>query len=148
MILFLLTILFCILLVDIVLVGFLPSKFNLWGSYRDLGIEKQIIKDSLLWAKTNLNRKFVDSMINKRVGYKYALLTEKGIVLKNTMLTYLLFIDIKDILSVKISKQNLVNIFEITIKDKDETKFFKFATSNSEGWMEEFKLLGVEIDNP
>ena len=115
----------CILLLDFTIVGFLPSKLGIWTSLKDLITGDILIEDSAyLSVQTDIKGKYVDSMINQRVGYKSLILTKGFLIVKNTYLTSLLNIKTDSIKRITTKKALLGKKLILYLEINNEDKYF------------------------
>ena len=143
MILIILSIVCVIILLDFTFIGFIPEKLKIWGSLKK--VEHQIlIEDTAQYSiNTDVTGKYINFMINNRVGYKGLILTSGAVIVKNTYLTYLLKIDNSTIESYEIKTGIAVKRFKLNLKIQKNTKFFEFSTNKYAHWIQEFSALNI-----
>ncbi len=132
-----------VILLDFTLIGFLPEKFGIWESLKKVTHEK-LIEDTVQYSiTTDITEKYVDSMINNRVGYKSLILTPEALIVKNTYLTYLLKIENDSIKSYEIKNELIGERFKLNLKIQESNNVFEFSTNQAEKWIQEFKKLNI-----
>lgn len=132
-----------LILLDFTIIGLIPEKFGIWGSLRD-GNPKKLIEDTVQYSiRTDINRKYVNSMINNRVGYKSLLLTPKAILVKNTYLTYLLKVEINSIRSYEVKNELIGKRLRLNLEIQESKKWFEFSTNKSERWVQELTNMDI-----
>ena len=143
MILIILSIVGAIILLDFTFIGFIPEKLKIWGSLKK--VEHQIlIEDTAQYSiNTDVAGKYINFMINNRVGYKGLILTSGALIVKNTYLTYLLKIDSSTIESYEIKTGIAVKRFKLNLKIQKKTKVFEFSTNKYAHWIQEFSALNI-----
>ena len=143
MILIILSIVGAIILLDFTFIGFIPEKLKIWGSLKK--VEHQIlIEDTAQYSiNTDVTGKYINFMINNRVGYKGLILTSGALIVKNTYLTYLLKIDNTTIESYEIKTGIAVKRFKLNLKIQKNTKVFEFSTNKYARWIQEFSALNI-----
>lgn len=131
------------ILLDFALIGFIPEKFRIWCSLKK-EIHEKIIEDTVRYSiSTNIPGKYINSMINNRVGYKSLILTPKALIVKNTYLTYLLKIDIKTIESYEIKDVFFGKRFKLNLRIQETKRRFEFSTNRFDLWAKEFSKLNI-----
>ena len=142
-ILIILSIIGVIILIDFTLIGFIPEKLEIWGSLKKV-VHQKLIEDTAQYSiNTDITGKYIDSMINHRVGYKGLILTSDALIVKNTYLTYLLKIDNCTIESYEIKTGLAVKRFKLNLKIQKNTKFIEFSTNKYARWIQEFSALNI-----
>lgn len=144
MILLIGSIVFSLLLFDFALVGFMPKVLKIWPPLSEIK-EDILIEDTAYYSiKTDMQGRFVDPMINNRICYKSILLTSYCLLVKNTILTYLLRINIEDINSYTVEQKILGKKITLYLTVKGEDRFFQFRTKKSDKWIETFLNIGLK----
>jgi len=138
------TLILVFMLLDFTLIGLLPSMFGIWPSLSDIK-EEPLIEDSTIFGsiRTDMEGRFVSSMINKRVGYKSIVLTSTCLVVKNTRRTYLLKIDLKSIYNYTVMKQLVGKRIILHLLTENRQKFFQFRTCMPDTWIKAFLDMGL-----
>jgi hypothetical protein len=143
MTLLILSIFGAIILLDFTLIGVIPEKLGIWGSLKKV-VHQKLIEDTAQYSiNTDITGKYIDSMINNRIGYKGLILTSEALIVKNTYLTYLLNIDNSTIESYEIKTGIAVKRFKLNLKIQKNTKVFEFSTNKYARWIQEFSALNI-----
>lgn len=143
MILVICSILFCLLLLDFTIIGFLPKILRIWQPLKGLS-EDTLIEDTAFYSiKTDIRRESGNPIITNRINYKSIILTPKNLIVKNTFLTYLLRISIESIDHYHTEKHTIGEkiILYLTINGKKH--IFQFRSKNPKIWIKEFDKLGI-----
>ena len=144
MIIIIFAVIVCLLLVDFALIGVLPSKIGIWPSLKDFVKGDILIEDTAnLSVHTDIEGKYVESMINRKVGYKSLILTPKYLIVKNTRLTSLLNIGTDCIKRIDTKKALLGNKIILHLKMDDEDKRLEFTTKRRGDWIDAFSRIGI-----
>lgn len=117
---------------------------GIWGSLKKV-IDDNVLEDTAKHSiRTNISGKYVDSMINNRVGYKSVILTPEALIAKNTYLTYLLKIENESIESYEIKNELIGKRVKLNLKIQESDKFFEFSTNQVGRWIQEFEKLKIK----
>ena len=138
-----LILIFGYLLIDFTIFGYLPKIFGIWPPISELGKKRPLIESYPHWIKTNIKVRFMESMVNNRMGYKTVTLTEDQIFLKNTRLTYLLKIDIPSVRYFEIEKNIFGKYIKLIFSENGDDLFFSFKPNNFTDWLHYFSNLGL-----
>jgi hypothetical protein len=143
LILIILSIVGVIIILDFTLIGCIPEKLGIWGSLKKV-VPQKLIEDTAQYRiNTDITGKYINYMINNRIGYKGLILTSEALIVKNTYLTYLLKIDNSTIESYKIKTGIAVKRFKLNLKIQKNTKVFEFSTNKYARWIQEFSALNI-----
>ncbi|MFH2059318.1 MAG: hypothetical protein ABIJ59_10500 [Pseudomonadota bacterium] len=143
MVLVILSIVGAVILLDVTLIGFIPEKFGIWGSLKK-EVQEKLIEDTVQYSiSTDITGKYINSMINNRVGYKSLILTPEALIVKNTRMTYLLKIDISKIASYEVKNELIGKRFKLNLKIQETKRLFEFSTNNYKRWVKEFSKLNI-----
>lgn len=143
MILIICSILFCLILLDFTIIGFLPKILRIWPPLKEL-CEDKLIEDSAYYSlKTDIRRASGNPIITSRINYKSIILTSKNLIVKNTFLTYLLRINIESIDHYHIKKHTIGKTIILYLTIEGKKKFFQFRSKKTEVWVREFDKLGI-----
>ena len=138
-----LILIFGYLLIDFTIIVYLPKIFGIWPPISELGKKRPLIESYPHWIKTNIKVRFIESMVNNRMGYKTVTLTEDQIFLKNTRLTYLLKIDIPSVRYFEIEKNIFGKYIKLIFSENGDDLFFSFKPNNFTDWLHYFSNLGL-----
>ena len=138
-----LILIFGYLLIDFTIIGYLPKIFGIWPPISELGKKRPLIESYPHWIKTNIKVRFIESMVNNRMGYKTVTLTEDQIFLKNTRLTYLLKIDIPSVRYFEIEKNIFGKYIKLIFSENGDDLFFSFKPNNFTDWLHYLSNLGL-----
>ncbi len=142
--LLILTAIFGLILIDFLLIGFLPPVFGVWPRIKDLGNNPPIMESSLIGANTNIKGKYIDSMVNNRRGYQAAVLTKDHFYLKVNRLNYLLKIDVSSIKSIETAKGLLLKSLIMRLSNNGDDCYFEMSSTKLKEWLESFQSIGVK----
>ena len=143
--LLILTAIFGLVLIDFLLIGFLPPLFGIWPRISELGKNEKIMESSLLSANTNLKGPHIESQVNKRRGFTAAVLTHKHFFLRVNRLNYLLKIDIPTIDRVEIGKSIIGKKANMIFSINSEQYFFEMTSTKIADWIRGFEKIGVPV---
>ena len=131
-------------MIDFTIIGFLPKVFGIWPSINGARIKKPLIESYPHWVDTNIKGKFIESMINKRMGYKTVFLSEDEIILRNTRLTYLVKIDIPSIKFFKVKRNVFGKYIKLVLTVNGDELFFSFKPRYFNDWLSWLSNIGLE----
>lgn len=138
------TIVIGFLLIDFSIIGFLPKVIGIWPAINGAKIKKPLIESYPHWVDTNIKGKFIDSMVNNRMGYKTVFLSEDQIVLKNTRLTYLVKINVPSIKYFEIKRNVWGKYIKIYFTENGAELFFSFKPRYFDDWLSCLSKIGIE----
>lgn len=138
---------FLIGFLDFFVIGFFVSKLGVFKKidYKITG--EKIIEDSSITASTNIKGFLVDEGVNKRRGYSKVVLHEKCIYLKNTIITYLLFVAFSDVSMIFICRERKFVTVKIFCGD-NEYLMLSLKEKKSEEWIEVFLQIAAREKIP
>ena len=132
-----------IILLDFILIGFIPEKLGIWGSMKGI-VHQELIEDTVQYRiYTDVTGKYIDFLINHGIGYKTLILNSEALIVKNTDLTYLLKIDNSTIESYEVKIGLAVKRFKLNLNIQKNKKIFEFSTKKYASWIYEFSALNI-----
>lgn len=131
-----LVVLFGFLLFDFFLFGIIPSRFGIWPSIKKANFGDVLIDETIYWAQSSFKGKLIENAVNKRMGYRSAVLTSKCIYLKNTNRTYLLCVYFDDVVSVSVENKIFGKIIKLNLRRDD---YLEFKPKRPDFWIENIK---------
>ena len=142
---FIASIILCLVIIDVTLIGILPRAFGIWYPYFSYVNQKNIIEKCLLYSfSTNLGHDLWSSHAAYRIHILYFVISEEYLIIRNTFLTCLPPIIINDIESARI-KNCLIGkrlIFKFKSNGK---KYFKVRIRETNDWESKFASLGIKM---
>lgn len=84
-------------------------------------------------------------MVNNRVGYQAAVVTESHFYLRVNRLNYLLKVAVEDINSFEVTKGFLgIRTLVLWVNTNEGQRYFKFKSTKLDNWIESFRKVGVD----
>ncbi len=142
-----LTILIGLLVVDYTVVGFIPMLISAWPKYQDYTENENILWQSRIHRiATNLDQKLFFRHSRHRASFNYQLVvTEKFLLIKNTLLTCLPPMKTTDISHFEIGK-GFMGKKAILLYGKQQGTYLAFQIKDIRGLVAVFNRIGIRGD--
>ncbi len=141
--LIILSIIFVIALFDFALVGLIARTLKIWPSYTDL-VEEVLFEDNVLYSiRTDIKNKCGNPVITSRINYKSVVLTQKYLIVRNTYLTCLLYVENSNIESYSIEKGFVYDFFRLNVRIDGKVCYLKFKSKYLDVWIDCMRNLNI-----
>ena len=142
--LFIFSIIICLIIVDFLLVGLVPKLIGIWPALSDYIDATQKPKTLKFYTiKTNSDNKLFQSLINYRVQILKIVLTEKFLIIRNTLLTCLTPIKIDEIKYYTVESGIKGKRLHLAFDENGAERYLKFWPDNLQEW--EAALKNIEF---